>query len=154
MLNKKVLEILESRTFISVATCDSGGRPNAASKFLLKVEGDFLYLIDYTIGRTFTNLKSNPRLSLSFFDTVSLVGYQINGRVEVIESGAEFKKISQELLEKQVNLSARRIIEGVTKGKGHASFELGMADTFAVFKVKIEDLVEMRPSGMLRREKV
>jgi general stress protein 26 len=143
MLNKKVLEILESRTFISVATCDSGGRPNAASKFLLKVEGDFLYLIDYTIGRTFTNLKSNPRLSLSFFDTVSLVGYQINGRVEVIESGAEFKKISQELLEKQV-----------TKGKGHASFELGMADTFAVFKVKIEDLVEMRPSGMLRREKV
>ncbi|MCX5715045.1 MAG: pyridoxamine 5'-phosphate oxidase family protein [Candidatus Omnitrophica bacterium] len=154
MINKKIIELLKDREFISVATCDFDGRPNAAPKFLLKIEGNFIYLIDYTIGRTFTNLHSNPRASLSFVDTNSLVGYQINGRVEIIEGGPEYDKISKELLQRQVDLSTKRIIEGVTKGKRHGSFEVSIADTFVVFKVKMEDITEMGPSGMLRRETV
>ncbi|MCX5696669.1 MAG: pyridoxamine 5'-phosphate oxidase family protein [Candidatus Omnitrophica bacterium] len=154
MINKKIIELLEDREFISVATCDFDGRPNAAPKFLLKIEGNFIYLIDYTIGRTFTNLHSNPQASLSFVDTNTLVGYQINGRVEVIEAGSEYEAIAKELLQRQVDLSTKRIIEGVTKGKRHGNYELSIADTFVVFKVKIEEITEMGPSGMLRREKV
>jgi predicted pyridoxine 5'-phosphate oxidase superfamily flavin-nucleotide-binding protein len=150
----KIVELLEKREFISVATCDFDGRPNAAPKFLLKVEDNYIYLIDYVIGRTFTNLRTNPRASLSFVDTMTLMAYQINGHVEVIEGGPEYEKISQELLQKQVDLSAKRIIEGVTRGRRQGSYELSIAETFVVFKVKIEEIVEMGPSGLLKREKI
>lgn len=154
MINKSLKELIESREFISMASCDLELRPNAAPKFLLKVEGNYLYLVDYIIGRTFTNLQINPRASLSFIDSNTLIGYQINGRVEIIDAGPEYKEIIKELQHKQINLSIARVIEGVTKGKAHKSFELAIPEQFVIFKVKMEEVVEMRPSGTLKREKV
>ena len=154
MINKSLEELIESREFISLATSDLNSRPNAAPKFLLKIEGDCLYLVDYVICRTFANLKINPRASLSFIDSNTLIGYQINGQVEIIDSGPEYKQMIKELQHKQIDLSIARVIEGVTKGKAHKSFEVASPDQFVIFKVKMEEVVEMRPSGTLKREKV
>jgi len=154
MINKPLKELIESREFMSLASCDLESRPNAAPKFLLKVEGDCLYLVDYVIGRTFANLQINPRASLSFIDSNTLIGYQINGQVEIIDSGPEYKQMIKELQHKQIDLSIARVIEGVTKGKAHKSFEVASPDQFVIFKVKMEEVVEMRPSGTLKREKV
>ena len=154
MINKCLKELIESREFISLASCDLDGRPNAAPKFLLKVAGDYLYLVDYIIGRTFSNLQANPRASLSFIDSNTLIGYQINGRVEIIDSGTEYEEIIKELHNKQLDLSIARVIEGVTKGKAHKSYEMAIPEQFVIFKIKMEEVVEMRPSGTLKREKV
>ena len=154
MINKSLEELIKSREFISLATSDLNSRPNAAPKFLLKIEGDCLYLVDYIIGRTFANLQINPRASLSFIDSNTLIGYQINGQVEIIDSGPEYKQMIKELQHKQIDLSIARVIEGVTKGKAHKSFEVASPDQFVIFKVKMEEVVEMRPSGTLKREKV
>lgn len=153
-MNKKIVELLKSREFVSVATCDFDDRPNAASKFLLRIEGNFIYLVDYFVGRTYRNLGVNPRISISFMDTSSLVGYQLNGLVKIIESGSEYDLLVKDLLQREVDLSARRIVEGVTKGKSHEGFELNMPENFVIFKVKVEEIVEMASSGILRREKV
>ena len=154
MINKSLEELIKSREFISVASSDLNSRPNAAPKFLLKIEGDCLYLVDYIIGRTFANLQINPHASLSFIDSNTLIGYQINGQVEIIDSGPEYKQMIKELQHKQIDLSIARVIEGVTKGKAHKSFEVASPDQFVIFKVKMEEVVEMRPSGTLKREKV
>ena len=154
MINKCLKELIESREFISLASCDLEGRPNAAPKFLLKVVGNYLYLVDYIIGRTFSNLQLNPRASLSFIDSNTLISYQINGRVEIIDAGQEYREIIKEVQHKQIDLSIARVIEGVTKGKAHKSFEVAVSDQFVIFKVKMEEVVEMRPSGTLKREKV
>jgi len=151
-MNKKLLELLNEREFVSVATCNFDGRPNAAPKFLLKIQDNYIYLVDYIIGRTFQNLQVNPRLSISFMDTNSLVGYQLNGKVLVIESGPEYDIFVKELFQREIDLSARRIVEGVTKGKSHQGFELASSDSFVIFKVKIEEIVEMSSSGVLKRE--
>ena len=84
----------------------------------------------------------------------TLTGYQINGTVEIIEQGKEYEKILHEVLERKVSLSTKRIIEGVTRGQKHKNFELGFSDKFVVFKVKIEEVVEIGPSGELKRERV
>ncbi len=153
-MNRKVIELLKSREFVSVATCNFDGRPNAAPKFLLKMEDNFVYLVDYFIGKTYRNLRANPRISISFMDTSSLLGYQLNGLVEIVEGGPEYDLLVKDLLQREVDLSARRIVEGVTKGRGHAGFELNMPESFVIFKVKIEEIVEMASSGTLRREQV
>ena len=87
MLFKELCELLESRQFISVATCNFEGVPNAAPKFLMKVENQSIYMIDYTVGMTWENLKINPRVSLSVSDAETFKCYKIDGTVEIIEEG-------------------------------------------------------------------
>lgn len=154
MLRAKAIEFLKTREFVSVATADFNGNPNAASKFLLKIEGDFIYLVDYIIGRTWENIKKNPKASLSFMDPDTLMGYQINGPVERIEKGRVYEKILNELTRKKLDFSAKRIIEGVYRGKRHESFEISLPERFVVFKVKLEEIVEIGPYGELKREKI
>jgi len=154
VIKARACEILKEREFVSIATCDFSGRPNAASKFILKVEGDFIYLVDYVIGRTYANLTINPHASLSFVDTSTLKGYQINGMVEVINKGQEYNKLIEDLRQKEIELSIQRIVEGVYKGKSHSAYEVATTDKSVFFKVKINEVVEMGMSGILKREKL
>ena len=153
-MNRSIKALIESREFISVASCDLEARPNAAPKFLLKVEGDYIYLVDYIIGRTFRNLQVNPRVSLSFIDNNTLIGYQVNGKVEIINAGVEYREILKELQYKQIDLSAKRVVEGVVKGQSHKSFEVASPKQFVILKLKIEELTEIRPTGILKKEKL
>lgn len=153
-MNNKAAQLLKSREFVSVATCDLQGRPNAAPKFILKVENNFIYLVDYIVGRTSQNLRVNPRISISFMDNNTLMGYQLNGSVEIINKSQEYEALVKDLSQKELELSTRRIIEGVTKGKPHEGFELNLSETFVIFKVKIEEIVEIASSGTLKTEKI
>lgn len=152
MITKKINEILKGREFISVATCDFNGRPNVAPKFFLKLEDNYIFLVDYVFGSTFNNLKINPRASLSVMDTDSLKGYQINGSVEVVDRGELYDKISDEVKKKAMSLATERIIKGIHREQRHESFELSFPDRIAIFKVKIEEVVEIDSSGKLKKE--
>jgi len=154
MINKNIKALIESREFISVASCDLEARPNAAPKFLLKVETSYIYLIDYIIGNTFRNLKVNPRVSLSFFDNDTLVGYQINGKVQIIDNGPEYLAALDDLQRKEIDLSTTRIIDGVIKGEAHKAYEVAASKQFVILKVKVEEIVQIHPGGSLQREKV
>ena len=153
MLTKTVSDFLKTREFVSVATCDLKGRPNAAPKMILKIESNYIYLVDYTFGRSFENLKINPRVSISLTNNESLKSYQVNGSVELIESGPAYEKIAPELVEKQISLSTDRIIKGLSTGKHHENFEVAIPEKFVIFKVKIEEAVEMDYGGGIKREK-
>jgi len=95
MLIKRVNEFLKKRAFLNVATASLDGKPNNISKLILKVEDNFIYLIDYSIGRTYNNIKMNPRVSLSFFDVDNLSGFQINGPVQLIEKAMNTTPLKQ-----------------------------------------------------------
>lgn len=153
-MNKKIVDLLKSRGFVSVATCNLEARPNAAPKFILKLENNFIYLVDYSIGRTSQNLAVNPRVSISLMDNDTLMGYQLNGPVEVISKGQEYDALVKDLSQKELELSTLRIIEGVTKGKPHEGFELGLSEKFIIFKVRVEEIVEIASSGSLKRENI
>ncbi len=141
MITKKIADLLKNREFISVASCDFEGRPNVAPKFLLKIEDGFIYLVDYVVGRTFENLKINPRVSLSVMDTDALKGYQINGSVEIIEKGQLYDSILNELKNKEISLATERVIKGVQRGQKHQSFEVAFPERIAIFKMKKEEAV-------------
>jgi len=154
MAQKDLKAILKSRSFLNVATCDLENNPNLAPKLLLRVEKDVIYLGDYVIGRTFRNLKINPRVSLGFMDGENLIGYQFNGRVEIIDSGMVYERMLDELSKKEIELSAQRIIEGIDQGKKHSAFEMEISQTVVILKVKVEEVVEISASEQLRRERL
>lgn len=153
MLTNKINDILARKEFVYVATTDLDNRPNAAPKLLLKIENNFIYLVDHVIGTTWKNLKVNPATSLTFMDMENLVGYQVNGPVQIIKSGKEYTKIIKELQKKEISFTTTRIIEGVRKQKVHKDFEVALPKQVVIFKVKIEEVVEIKLSGKLIREK-
>jgi predicted pyridoxine 5'-phosphate oxidase superfamily flavin-nucleotide-binding protein len=100
MLTQKVKSILDTRAFVSVATCNFKGQPNVAPKFVLKHEGNFIYLADHVIGTSYRNLKINPLVAIGIMNLDDLHGYRVNGSVEIIESGPEHAKLLKEFVEK------------------------------------------------------
>lgn len=152
MIAKKINELIKDMDFVQMATCDMDGRPNVAPKFFLKAESGHLYMVDFVIGRTFRNLSINPRASISVVDYKNLTGYQVNGAVEVLSEGAEYEKAAKEFLDKEISLSTKRIVEGVKKGERHNSFEAAFPNRIVVFKVSIDEAVEICPGGELKKE--
>ncbi|MCX5656848.1 MAG: pyridoxamine 5'-phosphate oxidase family protein [Candidatus Omnitrophica bacterium] len=151
---KKLAELLEEREFVYIASCDFENRPNAVPKFFLKIEGNFIYLIDYVLGRTFNNLKNNPRVSLAIMDNNALKGYQVNGTAKIVGKGILYKKMIAELKAKEIDFTVERIIEGVRGGKRSKGFEAACSGEAVIFKVKIKEIVEVNCGGELRREKL
>ncbi|MDP8234085.1 MAG: pyridoxamine 5'-phosphate oxidase family protein [Candidatus Saelkia tenebricola] len=154
MIVSKLNELLKNATFIDVATCDFEGRPNAAPKFLLKHEGNCIYLIDYTIGKTYYNININPKVSLPAMNFDTLNGYQINGDCEIIEKGPEYEKLTKKLHERVKNLSVERLVSGIKEEKPHVNFEITFPKSVIIFKVIVKEIVEIGSTGGLRREKV
>lgn len=153
MLSSELHDLIKEREFISVATCDPHGNPNAAPKFLLRAEKNHIYLIDYTIGKTWENLQINPRISLSISDKETMKGYKINGVVEFIEEGDSFKRLGEEFNDKLLRLSVERVLEGVQTRRPHKTFEVGVPKKFVIFKVTIQEVVEIGPYGQLERKR-
>ncbi len=144
-------KILKNIAFLHVASCGLDSIPNAAAKFLLKYEDGYIYLVDYVISKTWKNLKVNPKVSVSFINDDTLIGYQINGRVQIIENGILYNKLLDELNQKAVSLSASRILDGLDKGKMHKNFEIEMTEKFVIFKIKVEEVVKISPTGRLEK---
>ena len=148
----KIVSLLKKRSFISIATADVQGEPHAVPKFLLKVDGGFVYLIDYAIGKTVTNLQANPRACLSFMDLDNLEGYRISGPAYLLENGPEHEKILKEFDKKLIQMSATRLIEGMRAGKKAQHFELEIPNKVIAIKVRIGEAVRIDRQGKLFRE--
>ena len=144
------LPFLAKGKFVNVATCSNERMPNVAPKLIAKTEKNIIYLIDYVIGKTYSNLKENPRASLSFINDRTLTGYQMNGSVDVLESGEEFEKFIEEFQKIKTDFTVERILLNVRIGEKAASSDLSMPDQFAILKVKVIEIVEIGSSGSLR----
>jgi predicted pyridoxine 5'-phosphate oxidase superfamily flavin-nucleotide-binding protein len=151
-ITNKIIELLEKREFVSVATATPDGEPNTAPKFFFRAKGDFMYLIDYVLGKTVTNLKENPRVSVSFMDVDSLEAYRLNGTAELIEEGKVFENVLKEWDKKLVKMTTDRVIDAVRTGKKRGHYELEMAEKFLVLKIKVESIIKIGRRGDIWEE--
>ncbi|HNX68279.1 MAG TPA: pyridoxamine 5'-phosphate oxidase family protein [Candidatus Omnitrophota bacterium] len=152
MIPEKILQILEKREFVSIATASAEGQPNSVPKFFFRAKGSFLYLVDHVIGKTVTNLKSNPLCSVSFMDLDNLEAYRFNGKARLIESGKVFDKILKEWNDRLIQLSTDRVVEAVRTGKRRGHYELEISEEFVVIKIRIESVVKIGRKGDIWKE--
>jgi general stress protein 26 len=148
----KLEEILEKREFVSIATVDREGQPNSVPKFLYRGKGNFLYLLDYVIGKTIANLRENPKASVSFMDLDTLEAYRLNGTARIIEEGPVFDAALKGWNEKLIQLSTDRVIEAVRTGKKRGHYEMDMHDHLAVIKVHVESVIKIGRKGDVWQE--
>jgi predicted pyridoxine 5'-phosphate oxidase superfamily flavin-nucleotide-binding protein len=153
LIDEDLQFFLKKNEYLYVATSNADGTPNVAPKFLIKAERDCIYLADFVIGRTHANLQSRSKASLSVINLDELTGYQINGTAELIGSGAEFDEIVQVLDKREIQFSAKRLIEGVRQEKKSKNYELTFPERLIVIKVAVQEIVRISHGGKVEREK-
>jgi predicted pyridoxine 5'-phosphate oxidase superfamily flavin-nucleotide-binding protein len=154
IIAEDIKKFLINKGFLSIATADLNGQPNAVPKYIVEINNDFLYLADYVIGKTFQNLKINPKISLSTIDLKTLEGLQINGVATIITKGPKYKKLLKAMVEQEVHHSANRIVENVRRGRKSGTFELEFPDKVVMIKVKCEKITKIGISGNLKIERI
>ncbi|HAJ57003.1 MAG TPA: hypothetical protein DCL35_04460 [Candidatus Omnitrophica bacterium] len=145
-----LLPYLSSGKFVNVATCSYERMPNVAPKLIAKAHSNIIYLVDYVLGRTFSNLLENPRVSVSFIDDRTLTGYQLNGTVDILEEGEEFKRLAEEFQQIKTKFTVERILFNLRSGEKASPLEFSLPEKFAILKVKIIEIVEITSSGGLK----
>jgi len=150
-MTEKMAELLEKKEFMSVASSDLRCEPNAAPKFLIKVKDDCIFLADYVMGKTYRNLKVNPKVSVSTVDLDTLEGYQINGTAEILDHGPEYDGLCDAMKEKKIRHTVQRFIESVRGVKNYEKFETALPDKIVVFKITCRAVVKIGASGELER---
>ena len=151
-ITEKLEKALEKRQFVSVATATRDGEPNTAPKFFFRAKGAYIYLIDYVLGKTVTNLKENPKVSVSFMDMDSLEAYRLNGTAKLIEAGKVFDKILKDWNKKLISMATDRVVEAVRTGKKHGHYELEMGEKFIILKIKIASIIKIGRRGDIWKE--
>lgn len=152
LFTKEILDFLRSQVFLFIGTSDKRGRPHTSAKPLLKIEDNYIYLVDFVIGRTYKNIKRNPKISLSAIDEDKVIGYQLYGIAQVIDKGDEFHRLSREMSSKQVKLATERVIQGVRKSTRSLVDELISLETVSILKIKIKEVSRITPSGDITRD--
>ncbi|MFA5159756.1 MAG: pyridoxamine 5'-phosphate oxidase family protein [Candidatus Omnitrophota bacterium] len=151
-ITEKLKEILEKREFVSIATVGRDGQPNSVPKFFYRGKGNFLYLLDYVVGKTISNLRENPKASVSFMDLDTLEAYRLNGTARIIERGPVFDAVLKGWDKKLVKLSTDRVIEAVRTGKRRGHYEIEMTEHLAVIKIRIETVIKVGRRGDIWEE--
>jgi len=149
-LLKNFLPFLSKGRFVNVATCSLERMPNVAPKLVARIEKNIIYIIDYVLGKTYLNLKENPRVSVSFIDEKTLTGYQLNGTVDILEEGEEFEKFSDEFQSIKTSFTVERILLNIRSGEKASPLEFGLPEKFLILKIKIIEIVEISSSGNLK----
>ena len=152
VLPPRIIWLLENAEFLCVGTKDVHGNPRVANKFLIKCEESCLYFGDFAKGVTWHSLKTYPRVSIAIMDSDNLIDYQINGEAVLMNPGIDFKELMKVFSEKEIRFSTKRLIESIRKEKGKSIHQLPLPKRIAIWRVDIEEVLELGPSAELKKQ--
>lgn len=114
-----VKEMMDMQKVILVGTSNKRGIPNVSPRSSFYVDKDVIYWYEIFKHKSYQNFMKNNWVSISVIDYVKFSGYQLKGKVEIIEDEKEFfdinTKISESLPKDHEELVRKLIHEnGVT----------------------------------------
>ncbi len=138
--------LLTRQNVVIVGTVNPDDSPNISLKGLLKVDPEgCIYFSDLYRGKTFRNIRRNPRVSVLVFSIEEFRGFQFIGRAELIESGPLFKEAEADWQAKKSRLLGRRISKNVRKGFSHGRSEFQLPSLKALIRMDVERVYDMSP---------
>ena len=150
MIPERIKNLLENMEFLCVATVSSDSSPCVANKFLIRCEEGSLYFGDFAKGRTWHNLKRNPKISTVVMDERRLVDFQINGTAQLVDSGASMAELLEEFSRKEVRFATKRLIEGLRKERGSITYQLPLLKKVVIWKIEVNEVIALGPEKELR----
>ena len=100
-ITSDVKEMMEKQQVILVGTSNKKGIPNVSPRSSFYVDKDVIYWYEIFKHKSYQNFMKNNWVSVSVIDYAKFSGYQLKGKIEVVEDQKEFfyanAKISESL---------------------------------------------------------
>ena len=100
MLTPEVKKYIDQSILCWLATVSENGQPNVSPKEIFTHFGEsHLIIANIASPNSLKNIRSNPKICVSFIDILVQKGFQIKGEATIIEkSNNEYEELSQPLL--------------------------------------------------------
>jgi predicted pyridoxine 5'-phosphate oxidase superfamily flavin-nucleotide-binding protein len=96
ILSERMKEIFSKQGVFVLGTADSNGIPNVVPVGAIKLLDDETILVsDQFFLKTLINLRKNPKVAVSFWDTDKGEGYQIKGDASIHTEGKIYEETAE-----------------------------------------------------------
>ena len=96
---------------IVVSSVDENGMPNISPRTTFTITDDVIYLIELFRHKSFENFQNSDWISVASFDKEKLKGYQLKGKVTMLQDEEKKKNISLQIIDKLTRLHKERILK-------------------------------------------
>ena len=153
-INDEIIDFFQSQSFVIVSTIDKKGNPHSSCKGIVRInKNGSIYLFDLYQGKTFDNLKRNPRISITAVDEHKFNGYCLKGKAKIINTDRLSPQTIKTWDEKITGRISRRIIKNIHGQKGHPRHpEAHLPRPQYLIVIKVEEVVDLTPY-QLRKER-
>ena len=108
---KQVEEMILGQQMIVVASVDKNGVSNISPRTTFTILDDVIYWIELFRHKSLKNFQDNDWVSVATFDKENLEGFQLKGKVIMLDDEKKRKNISLRIIDKLTRLHKERILK-------------------------------------------
>ena len=106
-----VKKIFLEQQMIVVSSVDENGMPNISPRTTFTITDDVIYWIELFRHKSFENFQNSDWISVASFDKEKLKGFQLKGKVTMLQDEEKKKNISLQIIDKLTRLHKERILK-------------------------------------------
>ena len=96
---------------IVVSSVDENNMPNISPRTTFTIIDDVIYWIELFRHKSFENFQNSDWISVASFDKEKLKGFQLKGKVTMLQDEEKKKNISLQIIDKLTRLHKERILK-------------------------------------------
>ena len=96
---------------IVVSSVDQNLMPNISPRTTFTITDDVIYWIELFRHKSFENFQNNDMISVASFDKEKLKGFQLKGKVTMLQDEEKKKNVSLQIIDKLTRLHKERILK-------------------------------------------
>ena len=149
-LNTAVINFFRSQGCVIVTTISGDGSPHSSCKGIVSIDPrGQVYLFDLYLKGTLTNLKKDPKMSITAVDEHNFVGYTLSGRGRIVEKDAVEEHILKAWEDKLTERLTNRVVKNIREKKGALRHpEVLMPSPEYLIILDVERVVDLRPPDL------
>lgn len=152
-LSEDVLHFLHNQGCVLVSTISREGYPHNSCKGIIQVDEEGkIYLLDLYKGKTHTNLKHNPNISIAAINEHKFKGYCFIGKARIAAVGDFDPGLIKAWEDRIASRITQRVLRNIAGEKGHPRHpESLLPEPKYVIVMEVGEIVDLTPHH-LRQE--
>lgn len=149
-LSDDVIHFFQNQGYVIVTTVDKDGTPHNSCKGIVSLnKNGSVYLLDLYKARTYSNLKNNPKISLTVVDEHRFQGYCLKGKARIITSDNIRPDILKAWQDKITGRLTQRVLKNIHEVKGHPRHpEVLLPKPKYIIVMLVREVVDLTPHNL------
>ncbi|MCX5702054.1 MAG: pyridoxamine 5'-phosphate oxidase family protein [Candidatus Omnitrophica bacterium] len=149
-LGDGAINFFQNQGYVIVTTIDKDGTPHSSCKGIVNLnKNGSVYLLDLYKSRTYSNLKNNPKISLTAVDEHRFQGYCLKGKARIITSNNMSPDILRAWQDKITSRLTQRVLKNIHEQKGHPRHpEVLLPKPKYAIVMEVKEVVDLTPHNL------